>query len=190
MPIFHLYCGETTERYFVNIYQYYSKNPVRALVYASSAVSAFFLGAALVGQYGFNLHPSELCIAQRVPYALIAMIGLIGGMKIMSQPKLEKVAFLCAFLFVADAGIAAYHSGVEMGWIKGPSACTNNDNPNQTLEEMRAAIMNAQLVPCDQPMAYFFGLSMATWNMMAASGTALILFYLLRRIRKQAVSHG
>jgi disulfide bond formation protein DsbB len=168
----------------VKLYQYYSKNTVRSLVYASSAISAFFLGAALVGQYGFNLHPCELCIAQRVPYALIAMIGLISGMKIVSEPKLRKVAILCIVLFITDAGIAAYHTGVETGIFKGPSACTNDSKPNQTLEEMRAAIMNAQLVPCDQPMAYIFGLSMAAWNMIAASGTALVLTYLLRKSGK------
>lgn len=169
---------------FVNIYQYYSNNPVRSLVYGASAVSALFLAAALVGQYGFKMHPCELCIAQRVPYSIIALVGLVAGMKVTSPSLLRKVALLCGLLFVVEAGLAGYHSGVEFGVFKGPSGCTNNSKPDQTLEEMRAAIMNAQLVPCDQPMEYFFGLSMATWNLIAASGVAFSLFFLLARASK------
>jgi disulfide bond formation protein DsbB len=168
----------------MNIYQYYKNNPRRSLVYGASGIAASFLIVALIGQYGFDLHPCELCIAQRVPYGIIAMLGLISGMKLGTDKKLEMVAIICIGLFFVDAGIAAYHSAVEMGIVKGPSACTNNDRPGQTLEEMRAAIMHAQLVPCDQPMAYFLGLSMASWNGIAATITGIAMMMLWMRVRK------
>ncbi len=159
---------------------------MRGLVFACSAVAAVFLMTALVFQYGFKMHPCELCMAQRVPYGVIAMLGLMGGMSLKARHQLAKVALICGILFLTDAGIAAYHSAVELGWVKGPSGCTNNDTGEQTLEQMRAAIMNAQLVPCDQPMGYFLGLSMATWNLFAASAAGVLTFVMLARISKRA----
>ena len=160
------------------------RNPLRALVSLAGLISAGFLGAALVGQYGFHLHPCELCIAQRVPYALIIIVAAAAQWLKPSQQTLWKLALLCVALFAADAAIAAYHTGVELGFVSGPSACTNSDKPGATIEEMRAAIMNAQLVPCDQPMAYFLGISMAGWNFFAASFSGVFTFLMLKRIRR------
>ena len=115
----------------------------RQLLAALALFSAFMLGSALIGQYGFSLYPCDLCIYQR---------------------------------------IACYHTGVEYGWFKGPDACSNTGG-EMTIEEMRAAIMAAPLVTCDQAMAYIFGLSMAAWNaMMAFAAGAATLF----RLRKTA----
>lgn len=166
-----------------------TQNPMRSLVLASGLASTAMLAAALIGQYGFNLHPCELCLAQRVPYTLIALLGLWAAVKTLSPQRLRLFVLLCGVLFAVDSAIAVYHSAVEFGFIKGPSACTNSETGEQTLEQMRAAIRNAQLVPCDQPMAYFFGLSMATWNALAAAGMAVGVFFLRCRIgRKSAGS--
>ena len=67
----------------------------------------------------------------------------------------------------------------------GPSACTSDAKTGQTLEEMRAAIMNAQLVPCDQPMAKFLGLSMAMWNAIAAGVLAVGSFVLAQKCHRR-----
>ena len=158
----------------------------KALVCCAGLLGAGLLAAALVGQYGFHLHPCELCIAQRVPYAAIVLLALASLR--MPEVKMQTVALLCALLFLIDGGIAFYHSGVEFGIFPGPSGCTNNDKAGATLEEMRAAIMNAQLVPCDQPMAYILGLSMASWNAVAAFSCAVFTFAGLKAVRRKR--HG
>ena len=164
---------------------YFFKNkPTRSLVLFASFASAAFLSFALIGQYGFGLHPCELCILQRYPYALITVIGIAAFFLVKSERMLGYVAFLCGTLFLIDAGIAGYHAGVELGVFPGPSACTSNSTPGESLEEMRKAIMNAALVPCDQPMAHFLGLSMAAWNGITATLTAIFTFAMLRRIRR------
>lgn len=161
------------------------KKPLRALVALAGLLSASFLAFALVSQYGFGLFPCELCIKQRVPYALIVGVAVLAwGLKI-SEKWAWWLVLLCAGLFVADAGIAFYHAGVEMHWFPGPSACTASSEP-QTLEEMRKAIMEADLVSCDQPMAHVLGLSMAAWNGVAAVGSAALMLLGLRCARKKA----
>ena len=156
----------------------------KKLVVLSGVASVGFLTFALVSQYGFGLFPCELCIAQRVPYALIVALWM-AGMFVKSLRVLRWMAMLCVALFVVDAGIAFYHTAVELHWVQGPSACTSGTEP-QTLEEMRAAIMNAALVSCDQPMAHVMGLSMAAWNGIAALSCAVMLVFALRKAHKKA----
>ncbi len=138
------------------------------------------LATALVGQYVFGLHPCDLCIYQRIPYAAIIAIGVVGGLLVKSQKIRYALVIICALLFLLDASIAGYHTGVELGVFKGPTACSSNSSGEKTLEELRAEIMNAPLVTCAQAMIYVLGLSMAAWNMIAASfaflGTVFFLF--------------
>jgi len=150
----------------------------RALVWLSGLASGCFLVFALVSEYGFGLFPCELCLAQRVPYAVMVGLGVVAC--VVKSPKIMWFfALLCAGLFFVDAGIAFYHAAVEMHWITGPSACTANTQ-EQTLEEMRAAIMGAALVSCDQPMVHVLGLSMAAWNGVAALGCGVLMIWGLR----------
>jgi disulfide bond formation protein DsbB len=169
----------------MNYRSYIRSNPARSLVLAAALASLIILSAALVSQYGFGLFPCELCIFQRIPYAMIAALGLASAWLIRTERALATVALLCVMLFAADAAIAVYHTGVELKIFPGPSGCTADNSREQTLEEMRRAIMEAQLVPCDQAMAYFMGLSMAAWNALAATVLAVGTGVLLRRIRRR-----
>ena len=146
----------------------------RALLFAAAGFSAFFLAFALVSQYGFGLFPCELCIKQRIPYALMIPLALPFTLRRFSERARGRVVALCLLLFMADALIAFYHAGVELHWLPGPSSCTASTEP-QTLEEMRRALLEAELVSCDQPMVHVLGLSMAAWNGLAALGSAVLM---------------
>ncbi len=156
---------------------------LRRLVWLAAGLSACFLGFALVSQYGFGLFPCELCLAQRKPYMAIIALGVVSCF-VKRRRGLLVIAVLCTMLFFVDSGIAGYHAGVEQHIFKGPSACTANTEP-QTLEEMRQALLDAELVSCDQPMAHFLGLSMAAWNAVVAflSAVAMLLGILARKTK-------
>lgn len=162
------------------------KSPIKALLLAASAVSAAMLGGALVAQYGFGMHPCELCMAQRYPYMAVIAVGVLGAFLRLSGRARGYAAALCGGLFLLDAGIAGYHAGVEWGIFTGPTACSGSSLAGQSLEEMRRIIMNAALVPCNQPMAHFLGLSMAAWNGLIALGLGVATFALLYKGRKHA----
>ena len=152
--------------------------PVRIALVLCAVFSFLFLTTALISQYGFGLYPCDLCIYQRIPYAIIIPLSLAGVFLVRSWRGRYVIAVACLLLFLADAGIAGYHAGVESGIFKGPDACSS-DGSGQTLEEIRAAILNAPLVTCAQAMAYFLGLSMAAWNMIAALLTSVLLSFIL-----------
>lgn len=166
---------------------YLEKMTPKCLLLFMAVASLAILSAALVGQYGFGWHPCDLCLKQRYPYAAITLLGLLSAWFVKSPKVLLAVAWFCVLLFIVDAGIAGYHTGVEMGWVTGPSACSNTSTGEQTLEEMRAAIMNAPLVSCDQAMAYVFGLSLAAWNLMAATILALFSACVLLKFHRRKI---
>lgn len=147
----------------------------------SAGFSALALGSAFIAQFGFSLHPCDLCIYQRYPYAAILLLAGYGALRVKTPRAQRLLLIACGLLFAVDAGIAFYHTGVEYGWFPGPSACSSDSAGGQSLEEMRAAIMNAPLVTCAQAMAYIFGLSMAAWNALAASMAAVGTFLILRK---------
>lgn len=142
----------------------------RKLLLLQALAAALILGGALVSQYGFKLYPCELCLLQRYPYAGIIAVALLAVL-FLKRPRYQLYSVLfCVALFAATAGIAFYHTGVELDIFKGPDACSSGaSSAGQSIEELRAAIMAAPLVSCKQAMAYFMGLSMAAWNGLAAS---------------------
>lgn len=142
------------------------------------------LSVALTAQYGFGLAPCELCIKQRIPYAVIIVVGLLAAYVAKSERARLRALFSIIALFVIDACIAFYHAGVESGVFKAPDACSSESKGGETLEELRAAIMNAPLVTCDQPMIHVLGLSMAAWNAIAATALALMMAVMLTKLRK------
>lgn len=153
---------------------------IQKLLVAIAVFSALAIGMALIGQYVFGLHPCELCVYQRIPYAIIIIVGSAGYF--IKSPKLQYILVIfCALLFLSDAIIAIYHTGVEMGIFPAPTACSSDGKTGQTLEEMRAAIFNAPLVTCSQAMFYFLGLSMAAWNAIAASFAFIITVTMLKK---------
>lgn len=155
--------------------------PLLAAAWAFAA-----LAAALTSQFVFGLHPCDLCILQRYPYAVIAVLGVVGAMLIRRKPSLLlPVCLILAGLFLLDAGIAAYHVGVEQGWIEGPSACSGSATAT-TLDALRAQLAGAPLVSCKDAAFVFLGLSMAAWNVLyALAGAALVVY----RLRKQRITH-
>lgn len=152
----------------------------RQILLLQAAASAAILSAALIGQYFFALHPCDLCLYQRYPYIMAIIIALIA--LLIKKPQLIKYAvYACILLFIVDAGIATYHAGVEAGVFPGPSACSSSGGGEMTIEELRAQILNAPLVSCDQAMVHIFGLSMAAWNALAAVGLIFFSIITMRR---------
>ncbi len=149
--------------------------------------SAFMLAAALFFQEVMNLPPCILCKYQRVPYIFVIFAGALAY--ILFNGQFRKLAlfllFTCAIALFIDAGIAGFHVGVEHGWWEGTSECGGNIKANLSLEELRAAILNAPIVRCTEVAWQMFGISMAGYNMMIALAmaffTSLSFFHFIHK---------
>ena len=142
------------------------------------AVSVFSLAAALTAQFVFDLEPCVLCLYQRMPFLLAAVLALVG-LALRGRAVRAMVA-LCGLVFAVNAVIAFYHVGVEQQWwvsaVEGcavPSGFLEGDGaPASFLDEL----MKAPAVPCTQ-VAWVdpvFGMSMAFYNILLCGGMAVV----------------
>lgn len=143
--------------------------------------SAGALGAAFVAQYGFDLQPCVLCIYQRWPYGVA--IGLAVLALALPRYRVPLLALIGLVLLV-DAGIAAFHVGVEQKWWEGTAECTGASiGAATTLEELRKQVLAAPVVRCDEVAWSFLGISMAGYNVIACLVLAGFAFLAARQAR-------
>jgi disulfide bond formation protein DsbB len=130
------------------------------------------LGMAYVSQYGFGKLPCHLCLYQRVPYWVV--IGLAPlALALRGRRGLYLAALAGAALaFLADAGIAFFHVGVEQHWWAGLGGCTVPPMPRDPEALWEWFKLRDEIVDCSKPQVVVLGLSMAAWN----CAYALVLF--------------
>ena len=93
----------------------------RYLPAAILAASLTALGSAFAAQYVWGLEPCILCLYQRIPYGLAALLGLAG---LFAPPGARAwIGAGAGLVFVIGAGIAAYHVGVEQHWWQSTTSC-------------------------------------------------------------------
>ena len=137
----------------------------------AGAGSAALLAAALTFQF-FGYAPCELCILQRWPHLVAAIIGLLIAVLGWKRwlALLGLVAALAAF------GLAVYHTGVEMKMWLGPQHCSGGVTGLATMStgDLMAALEKAPVVRCDEISWQLFGISMAGWNAICSAILAAI----------------
>lgn len=136
--------------------------PYAALLLLAAGVGS--LAFALTMQYGFHVLPCHLCLIQRVPFGVGALLALFA---IVVRPYGNPTRWLLgaiAALYLANFGIAIFHSGIERHWWEWQSSCTGSLLSHASVEELRQALLGTPVVRCDEISWTLFGLSMANWN--------------------------
>ena len=151
--------------------------PFTAFIVVMASMTSLI--AALISQYVYELEPCVLCIYQRIPYVFAIGFSILSYGIFRAHGKSSIFFMFCAALALfIDAGIAAYHAGVEYRWWEGTSACGGNlPGPNASMEDLRAAILNAPLTKCTEAAWTMFGISMAGYNFFYASGLAVMALF-------------
>jgi len=156
--------------------------PARLYPVLLAAVGAGALATAYTAQYGFGLEPCVLCLYQRIPYALVAILGFAA----MLRPYLAgRMLALAALVFLAGAGLAVYHFGVEQHWWASAAGCSGGSlkagvNTADLLQSLEAAPPK----PCDQVDWTVLGVSMAGWNALFSVLGAAACVYARKRLRE------
>ncbi|MBM3481676.1 MAG: disulfide bond formation protein B [Alphaproteobacteria bacterium] len=148
------------------------------------AVSAALLLTVYMFQHLGGLEPCHLCVIQRYPHFIVlgfALIAIVFGRKRRAITALLLVGIAAAYL--AGAGYAAFHVGVEGGHFQ--SACAGQ-GPAGSIEDLKARILAAPTARCDDVAWSLFGVSMAGWNGILSVVMALAALYAAWRNRPQA----
>ena len=161
------------------------RNDLAAALLAGGAGAVLLLGA-LIFQYWGGLAPCEMCLWQRWPHLLAAIIGLGGGallaVNIIPARAGNVIAVLAILAIAASGALGIFHAGVEWKWWEGPSACTNmgyTHGPGTSFEPIPA-------VSCDEAAWRLFGLSLAGYNALISFAVAVGAMCLLCCKKKSA----
>lgn len=153
---------------------------MRSKFFLAAAIGIATFAAALGFQYIGGLHPCDLCISQRwalgVGIAGAILAGLTNG------PSRLLCGLIAVGGFVAEAGLAIYHSGVERHWWEGPQACSGGGNLPTTFNIGEMVEDASQKAPaaCNEIPWDLFGLSMANYNVAIATLMAALCVMALR----------
>lgn len=149
---------------------------------ALSGAAGVVLAVALASQYLGGLQPCALCVWQRAPYAAAVALGALA----LVAPRWA-LRGLC-LAFVAGAGLALTHAGVEWGWWPSPlAACASAITRGpRTIDQMLAQLAPAPVQPCDAPTFLIPGLpvSMAVMNLLLALSLTVLAIIFLRNARR------
>lgn len=139
------------------------------LAFLAALGSALLLAGALAFQHLGGLAPCPLCLWQRWPHAIAAVLGLA-----VLLTGWRGLAGLGAALLLGSAGLGLFHAGVEQGWWEGLAECGGIPTEGLTPEEFLARLAAAPVARCDEIAWSFAGLSMAAWNGLLSLGLALL----------------
>ncbi|GGO52156.1 Disulfide bond formation protein DsbB [Roseovarius pacificus] len=148
----------------------------RTLILIAAAGSAALMLGALGFQYIGGMPPCKLCLWQRYPHVAAILIGAVA----LALPR-ASLALAGAAATLTTAGIAFYHTGVERGWWAGPTSCSSTSPTGLSTDDLFDQIMAAPVIRCDEVPWEMFGLSMASWNMLASLALAAIWIMAARR---------
>jgi disulfide bond formation protein DsbB len=126
-------------------------------------VSVGALGVAFAGERLLGAEPCILCLYQRVPYAVAAILAALGAILPISSRSERVVLATCGVIFLLGAMLAFYSVGVEEHWWAGVAGCTGNLPEGLSLDRLGDRTI-VKLRPCDVDVWRLFGLSMAAYN--------------------------
>ena len=138
-------------------------------------VSILCLACAYTAQYNYYILPCPLCIYER--YVFMALIA-------MSMLSYFKPSFIPFHFGILGAGmlLTFYHIGIEHHWWAAPASCRSFLQAAETLEELRALILDTQPIPCDKPGWIIFGFSAVTWTFFLFSSLFIGLIACFKKL--------
>lgn len=128
------------------------------------------IGTALAFEHLGGYSPCPLCLQQRYAYyagipALFLALVLVAA----ERPRLAALVFAAvALAFLANAGLATYHAGVEWKLWEGPDTCAAGAlQPLSKGGGLLGDLAKTRVIRCDEAPWHFAGLSFAGWNVVA-----------------------
>lgn len=146
------------------------------------AAPLLLYGGALVSQYGFGLHPCEMCYWQRWPHQAAILLALLALLLRKNDAAMRALTMLAALAIAVSGAIGIFHAGVEYGWWEGLTTCSSTGSGPVTLD----SIMAAPIIRCDVPQWTLGPISLAGFNAIFSLGAAAFVLTLLRRGRTSA----
>ena len=150
----------------------YQINSYLKIIFFISSISII---SALFIEYVLGYQPCNLCLIQRIPYALCIILVLLNYF----QKKNSKFIILLLILtFSFSTLISFYHFGIEQGFFEESTVCGLKDASSIISKEEILKQLQAKTVSCKDVTFRIFGFSLTTFNIIVS----FILIVLLSNI--------
>jgi disulfide bond formation protein DsbB len=151
--------------------------PIAAAAIAVAVGGLATILGAWIFQYGFGYKPCPLCLEQRYPYYFaipLAALVVLGE----SVGSSRKVLIAALAVIVAgmlwNAGLGAYHAGVEWKLWAGPRDCSGALEGLGSASDLLGRLDRVNVVRCDEAAWRFLGISLAGYNVLISLALAAI----------------
>lgn len=124
----------------------------------------------------FGIQPCDLCLEQRTAYYVGVPLALAAAALASRAPRALLILALAALalIFLANMGLAIYHSGVEWKFWQGPTACTGSLDAPLKAGDLLKQLQSVKVVRCDEVQIRILGLSLANANVLVCAALAAI----------------
>ncbi|MEG9862307.1 MAG: disulfide bond formation protein B [Parvularculales bacterium] len=146
------------------------------LILAVALLSLATLGGAYLFEYVGGLAPCPLCLQQRIPYVVGALMTVLAWQAGGRAPMVRSLLMgLAVVAFIIGAGLGVHHSGIEWDWWAGPASCSGGGGiPLSTADLLESLKQENQIVRCDEAPWRLAGLSLAGYNVLISAGLAFL----------------
>ncbi len=136
---------------------------------ALGAGALLTLAGAWFFQIVLGIKPCPLCLEQRYAYYLTIPLAVLAGLlaaKHASRGALIGLFAIIALAMIANAGLGAYHAGVEWKFWQGPTECSGSAIDLGGAGDLLSRLDSVKVVRCDDVQWRFLGLSLAGYNVL------------------------
>jgi len=145
--------------------------PATAAAIVIAIVGLLTMAGFFTFQYVLGYPPCPLCLEQRyafyvaVPLAAMILLRLSIG---FSRKVITLALLAIAVAMLWNAGLGAYHSGVEWHWWQGPTDCSGAIPNFSAGGSLLDQINKTRVIRCDEAAWRFLGLSLAGYNVLVS----------------------
>lgn len=150
-------------------------------------LSASLLIGAWIFQYGFGYAPCQMCYWQRHAHKAVVVISVLVIVWQLAKGGPQRLGVgLIILAFLVSAGLALWHTGVELGFIRELESCSGGDVDINAIGkiDVLGSLDNKIKPPACSAVAWsLFGISMAGYNAIFSLLGAALGAFALRRSR-------
>ena len=146
-----------------------SADPALVAALAIAFIAADTLAGAWFFQLVLDIRPCPLCLEQRYAYYLALPLGVLVALaasRDVSRPVLVLGLAILALAALGNAGLGAYHAGVEWKFWQGPTDCTGTIGNLGSAGNLLERLDTVKVIRCDEVQWRFLGLSLAGYNVL------------------------
>lgn len=144
-------------------------NPAMTAAAGIALIAAVTLAGAWFFQLVLGIVPCPLCLEQRYAYYLAVPLGAVvafAAARGAPRPVLLVGLAILGLAALANAGLGAYHAGVEWGFWPGPTDCTGPLVDFGKAGSLLDQLDKVKVVRCDEVQWRFLGISLAGYNVL------------------------